>query len=83
MLIRDHPTRGRVQPDSRGVPFRDAVEPAPGGQEDLGDRVFRVARGGSAPAAVGGDVRPVTCEQLVELAFRIHGRIMSGRQEIV
>jgi hypothetical protein len=65
-LVRDDPSRRRIQPHAGSVAIGQLVETAPRGEEDLGHRILGVARRACPPAAVRDDVRAVDLEELLE-----------------
>ncbi len=65
-LVRYDPSCGRVQPRSSRLASGYVVQPSPRDQEHLGHRVFCIAAGSQAPAAVRGDARNVLSEQRLE-----------------
>lgn len=65
-LVSRDTTGGRIQPWPSVVPSRHVVEPPPGDQEHLGDRILRIAAGMRAPPTVRGDALDLLAEQRIE-----------------
>jgi hypothetical protein len=70
-VIRDHSSRRRVEPDARRISVGHVVDPPPGREEDVGNRVLRIDGGPGPPAAVRDDVGTVRGEELVEAPLTI------------
>jgi hypothetical protein len=65
-VIRDHPPCRRVEPDARPISLGNVVDPPPGREEDVRNRVLWIDGGPGPPAAVRDDVGAVRGEELVE-----------------
>jgi len=65
-LVRHDASRSRVQPRSRCLAGGHVLEPPPGDQEHLGNRVLRLDTRSRAPTAVRGDAGNVLSEQRLE-----------------
>ena len=70
-LVRENLARRRVEPHARCFTFGHLIEPAPGRQKHLGNRVLCVGCPIGSPAAVRDHVRAVRREQGIETSVSL------------